>query len=365
MRFLILFAAAVVAATAQPVAAHRVIEITPEKVRLLEQVITAKMTAMSIPGVTAAIGIGREVKWTGAYGMSDLENLVPMKTSTVLRLASISKPITAVAAMQLVESGKMSLDAEVQRYVPSFPVKPWPLRIRHLMTHQGGIRHYQGEEAGLTHYYGPNVTKSLDLFERDALLFEPGTKTSYTTYGFNLLGAAVEAAAGTSFVDYVREKIWRPARMNTIDVDDTYRMIPGRSRGYRLNNDKSLTNCGLADTSNKIPGGGLISRAEDLVKFALAVNNHALLRRETVAAIYAQQKYKDGTLSGRALGWALEMMEGVPGVGHTGGQQGVTTHLVLFPAQGLSIAVMANLEAVRIHDLTNEVARVLLATAAN
>ena len=155
------FLAAAVTAIAQPAAAPRPIELTPEKIRQLEQVITAKMTSLSIPGVSAAIGIGKDVKWTGAFGMADLENLVPMKTSTVLRLASISKPITAVAAMQLVESGRMSLDAEVQRYVPSFPLKPWPLRIRHLMTHQGGIRHYHGEEQGLTRYYGPNVLKSL------------------------------------------------------------------------------------------------------------------------------------------------------------------------------------------------------------
>lgn len=359
MRYVFFLVGAVV--MAQPAVSPRPIELTPEKIRQLEQVITAKMTALSIPGMTAAIGIGRDVKWTAAYGMADLENLVPMKTTTVLRLASISKPITAVAAMQLVESGRMSFDAEVQRYVPSFPMKPWPLRIRHLMTHQGGIRHYQGEEQGLTRYYGSNVLKSLEIFDRDPLLFEPGTKTSYTTYGFNLLGAAVEAAAGMSFTDYVREKIWKPARMNTIDVDDTYRMIPGRSRGYRLNPDKLLTNCGLADTSNKIPGGGLISRAEDLVKFAMAVNNGILLRKDTVAFMFAQQKYKDGTMSGRGLGWALELMADVPGVGHTGGQQGVTTHLVLFPAQGLSIALMANLEAVNIHEITNEVAKLLLA----
>jgi CubicO group peptidase (beta-lactamase class C family) len=360
-RNLVFFLTAMVAALAQP-ATVRQIEITPEKIRQIEQAITSRMTAMGVPGVTAAIGVGREVRWTGAYGMADLENLVPMKTTTAIRLGSIAKPITAVAAMQLVESGRMSLDAEVQRYVPSFPVKPWPIRIRHLLTHQSGIRHYQGEESGSTRYYG-SVTRGLEIFAREPLLFEPGTRESYTTYGFNLLGAAVEAAAGLPYVDYVRERIWKPARMVTIDVDDTFRIIPGRSRGYRLNENNVLTNCALADTSNKIPAGGMISRAEDLVKFALAVNNGVLLRRETVTSMFAQQRYKDGSLAPRALGWALEMTDGRPGVGHTGGQQGITTHLILYPAEGVSIAIMANLEQIRIHEITAAVARILFAEA--
>ena len=335
------------------------VDVTPEKVRLMEQSISTKMSTLNIPGVTVAVGVGREVKWTAAYGMSDIENMVPMKATTVLRLGSISKPVTAVAAMQLVEQGRMSLDAEVQRYVPSFPVKAWPVRVRHLLTHQSGIRHYVGDEIQITRHYD-SVLKGLEIFDKDPLLFEPGTRYSYTTYGFSLLGAAVEGASGMAYMDYVREKIFRPARMSTIDADDTFRIIANRSRGYRLNNEKLLTNCGLADTSYKIPGGGLLSRAEDLVRFAIGIYSGTLLRRDTTEAMFTAQPYKNGSLSGWGLGWGVETVDGVRRVGHTGGQQGVTTHLVLYPDSGLSIAVMANLEQTRITDITNQLARVML-----
>lgn len=335
-------------------------DIAPEKIRLMEQAISTQMSAQSIPGVTVAVGIGGTVKWTAAYGMSDMENMVPMKSTTVVRLGSIAKPITAVAALQLVEAGKLSLDAEVQKYVPQFPVKPWPLRIRHLLTHQGGIRHYKGDEVQSTKFYR-TVLEGLNIFDDDPLLFEPGTKFSYTTYGFNLLGAAVEAAAGMPFTDYVREKIWKPARMVTMDTDNTFRIIANRSRGYTLNADKQLMNCGLADTSYKIPGGGMISRAEDLVKFAIALQNGTLLKRETVAQMFTAQKFKDGSTSGWGLGWGVETVDGKRRVGHTGGQQGITTHLVLYQPEGVSIGVMANLDNARIAEITNALAKILLA----
>ncbi len=335
------------------------VEVTPEKIRLMEQVISTKMPAHNIPGLTVAVGVGRDVKWTGAYGMADLENLVPMKTTSVLRLGSISKPVTAVAAMQLVEQGRMSLDAEVQRYVPSFPVKAWPVRIRHLLTHQSGIRHYAGDEIQITRHYD-TVMKGLEIFERDPLLFEPGTRYSYTTYGFSLLGAAVEGASGMPYMEYVREKIFKPAKMATIDADDTFRIIANRSRGYRLNNEKLLTNCGLADTSYKIPGGGLLSRAEDLVRFAIGIHTGTLLAPNTTGVMFTAQPYNNGSLSGWGLGWGVETVDGHRRVGHTGGQQGVTTHLVFYPDLGLSIAVMANLEQARIADITNQLAKVLL-----
>lgn len=360
-RSLIALCGIAVAAAAAQNAGSSQVEVTPEKIRQMEQVISSRMSAMSIPGVSVGIGIGRDVKWTAAYGLSDMENLVPMKTTTMVRTGSLSKPITAVAAMQLVEQGRLLLDVEVQRYVPSFPVKQWPLRIRHLLAHQGGIRSYQGDEIQSTRYYS-TILRGLEIFDKDPLLFEPGTKYQYTTYGFNLLGAAIESAAGMPFMEYLREKVFKPARMATIDSDDTFRIIANRSRGYRLNNDRVLTNCGLADTSYKVPGGGLIARAEDLVRFGIAVQTNTLLRRDTVNTMLTPQRFKDGSQSGWALGWGVETVDGHRRFGHTGGQQGVTTHLVLYP-EGLVIAVMANLEQARIQDITNGLARILLPAA--
>ena len=166
--------------------------------------------------------------------MADVENFVPMTPMTTIRLGSISKPITAIAVMQLVEQGKMDLDGEIQRYVPSFPKKQWPVTIRELLGHLGAVRHYQGDdEEGSTRHY-TDRTEPLKIFAGDPLLFEPGTRFSYTTYGFNLLGAAVENASGEKFLDYLQAHIFQPAGMDHIRDDNVYAIIPHRARGYRL-----------------------------------------------------------------------------------------------------------------------------------
>src|SRR5687768_15704224 len=95
--------------------------LTPKKIQAIEREISSEMTRQSIPGISVAVSLGGELTWTNGFGLSDLENYVPVKSSTVFRLGSISKPITAVAAMQLYESGRLDLDAPVQKYLPAFP----------------------------------------------------------------------------------------------------------------------------------------------------------------------------------------------------------------------------------------------------
>lgn len=335
--------------------------LSPEKLKRIEQAIMTEMSRRSIPGLSIAIGQGTQFRWEAAFGTADLENMVPMTTTTVMRTGSLAKPITAVAAMQLVEAGKMFLDAPIQRYVPTFPQKPWPITVRLLLCHQSGIRSYLGDEMQITRHYRDNV-EALKIFQNDALLFEPGTKVTYTTYGYNVVGAAVEGASAMDYLDYVRERVFRPARMTFTDADDTFRIIPRRSRGYFMTAGGTVQNSGLANTSYKIPGGGMLSCPSDMVRFALAVNSNLLLKRESVAQMFSAQKLKDGRNTGWGLGWEIEpTVDGRKRVGHVGGQQGVTTHMVLYPQENLAIVVMLNLEQVPIQQITDAVARVWFA----
>ena len=330
-----------------------------DKIRAIEQVITTEMSRNTIPGLTVAIGNASGMRWSNGYGMADLENLVPATALTEIRLGSISKPITAVAVMQLVEKDQIQLDAPIQKYVPSFPQKQWPVTVRQLLGHLGGVRHYQGAEIESTRHYTDRITP-LKIFQDDPLLFEPGSKYSYTTYGFNLLGAAVENVTHMPFVDYLRANVFQPAGMDRIGPDDVYAIIPHRSRGYRLTADKQLVNCGLADTSNKIPGGGLISTAGDLVSFALALNAGKLVKPGTRDLMFTNQKFTSGSLSTYGMGWQIAEFEGRKIVLHGGGQQGISTSLMLFPQEGFALAVMLNREAAPAGDIAKELAAVVL-----
>jgi CubicO group peptidase (beta-lactamase class C family) len=330
-----------------------------EKIRQIEQAITIEMTRSTIPGVSVAVGSAAGLRWSSGYGMADLENLVPMTAPAEVRLGSISKPITATAVMQLVEKDKMQLDTPIQRYVPGFPEKQWPVTVRQLLGHLGGVRHYaNAAEVDSTRHY-KDRSEPLKIFAEDALLHEPDTKYSYTTYGFNLLGAAVESVSGMDYVDYLREKVFRPAGMDHAGPDDVFAIIPHRARGYRLTRG-TLENCGLADTSNKIPGGGLISTADDLVLFALSLNAGRLVTPASRDLMFASQRTRDGKPTRYGMGWGIQELAGKRVVSHGGGQQGISTDLILLPDDGIAIAVMLNRENAPAAAIAHKVLEIVL-----
>lgn len=314
------------------------------RVHAVEAAVAGVMAAQRIPGLSVSVVTGGELRFSSGYGQADIENDVPATAQTVYRLASVSKPVTAVAAMQLVEHGKLDLDAPVQRYVPSFPAKPWPVTTRQLLGHLGGIRHYADGEFESTRHFA-SLTEALELFQNDPLAQEPGTKYLYSTYGYTLAGAVVEAAAGTTFADYVRKNVFEPAGMTGARLDDVFEIIPHRAHGYQKGPGGVLQNSGLADTSYKVPGGGLCATAPDLARFAIALQNGTLLRPETLRQMFTSLKTRDGKPTSYGLGWTLGTdAQGRREVFHRGAQQRVASLLYTQPERGLAVVLFANLE---------------------
>lgn len=341
------------------VAAAAFAQLAPGTIERIESAISIEMAKQSIPALSVAVAMDNEVRWSAGYGMSDLENFVPAKNSTVYRLASISKPITATALLQLVEKGRVDLDAAVQTYLPEFPRKAWPVTPRLLLSHLGGIRHYNGaEDFGSTRNY-ESVRGALRIFQDDELMHEPGTKYLYSTYGFNVLGAIVESVTGTPFIGYLREHVFKPAGMTRIRDDSSAAIIPNRARGYARTKDGEVRNCGLADTSNKIPGGGLAGTATDLVKFAIALNRGKLLRKDTLERMFTAAHTRDGAVAPYGLGVVPGVWNDRKRISHGGGQQGTATLLHLFPESGVSIAIMCNLEGAALGPLSEQMAAAL------
>jgi len=326
----------------------------------VERLISTEMSRANIPGLSVALAAGGELVFTGGFGLSDVENYVPAKAHTVYRTASIAKVMTAVGIMQLVEAGKISLDAPIQRYVPAFPTKPWPITVRQLLNHQSGIRHYRYQEEIDSTRHFPDLFTALRLFQNDPLVGEPGTLVRYTTYGYVLLGAAMELITGQRYLEYLRQRILAPAGMERTRQDHLFSLVPNRARGYMLTRAGVLQNCALADTSNKVPGGGLLSTPEDLVRFSLAFRRGALLRTGYVDMMMLPSKLKDGRPTAMGLGWKLTTVDGRKAIWHDGGQQGVSTILMLLPKEGVSVALMCNLERAALRDLASRIANLLV-----
>ncbi len=331
------------------------------KIQEIEAAIKEEMSKQGIPGISVAVVSEGRVRWSSGYGMADVENNVAANAETVYRLGSISKSLTAVAVMQLAEGGKLDLDAPVQKFCAAFPAKQWPVTTRQILGHLSGIRHYKSdEEFNSTRLYA-SVGEGLSMFKDDPLLHEPGTKYSYTTFGYSVLGCAVEGAAGSKFADYVREHVLKPAGMERARVDSVAEIIPHRAQGYRRDpRTKELRNSPLADNSYKVPGGGFVSTAGDLAKFAAALQADALLKAETKEQMFTRQKTRDGKETSYGLGFGVGTWNGQRMVGHSGAQQRVSTFLHILPERGAAVVLMVNLEDAKLGDLAIRIGDIVI-----
>lgn len=318
------------------------------------------MTRLGIPGLAAAVVTERRLRWSAGYGIADLENAVPVTRDTVFRLASVTKPMTATAVLQLVETGKVDLDAPIQRYVPAFPEKQWPVTVRHLLSHQSGIRNWTDEEFHNTRRYA-SIAESLHAFKDDALLFQPGARTQYTSLGYNLMGAVVEGVSGKPFLEYMAERVFAPAGMTSARGDDVLAIIPHRAGGYQLTAAGELLNSPISDTSNRTAGGGLVATAEDVARFASAYQRGILVKPSTAQAAYGRQRTREREITGYGLGWIVGQGPRRAEVFHTGGQPRVSTVLYMAPRSGVAVVLLCNLEGVSnpLLDLARKVADVL------
>ena len=301
------------------------------------------------PAVTVAIAVNGKIAYSKAFGVADIENDVRATPETLIRTGSIAKPIAAAAALTLVDAGKLDLDVPIQKYCPTFPQKPWPITTRELLGHLSGIRHYRGAEIASTRHY-ISTSEAFEIFGNDPLLFQPGTKYSYTTYGYTVVGCVIEGASGEKFADYVAQHVLQPAGMAHTIIDDVYTIVPHRARGYQKVQGR-VENAGLMDSSYKLPGGGYVSNAEDLVRFQLAMMNDRIVKPATLARMWTSQTTTDGKLTHYGMGFGVLELDGTHLVGHTGSQQGTSTAMMAVPSRRFAVAVMANMENVNAQSL--------------
>ena len=335
-----------------------------EKRAAIEKAVASFMSANSIPGLSAAVVLEGEPRWSQGFGMADLENSSPATSSTLFRLGSISKPISATAVLQLWERGKLDLDASVQKYCPEFPQKEWPITTRELLGHLGGIRHYHPDGKGdvpedsARHF--ASMQESLQIFASDPLVAKPGTKFNYSTYGYTVVGCVMEGAASEKFTDYVRKNIFQPAGMEQTRDDDFFTVIPHRTRWYHKDKSGIVRNAGVLDSSYKIPGGGIISSADDMGRFEAALLGDKLLQHATRDLMWTSLKTAEGKQTGYGLGWGILDKFGLHILAHTGGQQGTSTAFAVVPDRRAGVVLLANMDSVDVDQLAMQILRIAL-----
>lgn len=316
--------------------------------RFANQIATARaaildsMARSGVPGASIAISLNDSLIWSEGFGYADVEERVPVTASTKFRIGSVSKPLTASALAQLVEQGKLDLDAPIQQYVPGFPRKPWPITARELAGHLAGVRHYRQAEFLLQRHFA-TVQEGLTIFQDDTLLSEPGTKFSYSSYGWNLISAAIEGASGESFLSYMQGHILGPLGMRNTSPEYVDSIVAFRARFYTLGKNRTLINAPFVDNSYKWAGGGFLSTPEDLILYARMWLDAGFLKPETKRLFMTSQRTRSGDVTKYGLGWFDTVdRKGRHVVSHDGGSVGGTSSLLLYPERKFIVAIICN-----------------------
>jgi CubicO group peptidase (beta-lactamase class C family) len=307
------------------------------------------------------------------YGMANLELGVPVTPSTAFAIASISKPFTAMSVLLAAEHGQLSLDDEVQKYVPEWVDRDDHITIRHLLTHTSGIR----DAFGLLGWAAPSESEGDQneaivrmLARQRGLNFAPGTEFQYNNGGYNLLASIVKRATGQSLRAFADANIFKPLGMtHSAFRDDPTTLMFNRASGYSRRVDGWHL---VPDApSPSIGNDGMYSTVGDLL---LWLQNFDTPRVGTTALLAAMQKptvLPGGGTTSYGFGLGMEDYRGALEVEHSGGDRGVATKAVRFPKQRLAVAVLCNEDSVVLGDMarvnpdvfTNGIADVYVADA--
>lgn len=291
-------------------------------------------------GMSVAVLQRGRLVFAEAFGHADRERGELATPGTLFRLGSISKPVAATLAMQLVEEGKLDLDADLRASAPHLEARLPRMSLAQVLSHTAGVRHYlPGRVDNSTEHR--TTQEALELFLGDPLLSVPGTKYSYSTHAYTIAVDVMEHATGKGFVELVRVRV-RDRGMPTLDCEVLTDAKPARSALYekKRSGGKVLHHAVPEDNSWKYGGGGMEATALDVARFGEAVLAAKLVTAAGRDRMWTPTRLADGSTSNYGLGWRLAPERGE--VLHTGSQQGANAVLVIVPEEELVIVVMTN-----------------------
>jgi D-alanyl-D-alanine carboxypeptidase len=319
--------------------------------------ITAQMRRQNIPGLSLAIlKDGRIVKAQG-YGFADATRKIAATPDTVYHIGSISKPIVATAVMRLVQDGLLGLDDPIGKHLTDIPAAWRPITIRNVLTHTAGLVRDAPAFDPFMDQPDAEVIKSAYPLP---LRFAPGEKWEYSNAGYSPLGQIVVKASGQPLIEYVAQRIFRPAGMSLTYPTNTKEPVPNRARGY-ADNDTPLREA--RDWRAFIPAGGFLSTVVDLAKWDVFLDS--FLTDATRAAMWTPVTLKDGTTYPYGLGWELESpVKGRRAGRHGGSLIGFRAEFVRFIDDRMTIILLMNLHDVDWQAIVRGVAALNLPSAA-
>jgi CubicO group peptidase (beta-lactamase class C family) len=279
---------------------------------------------------------------SGARGKAEREKGIDNTLNTRFRIGSMNKMFTAVATLQLVERGKLSLDDTIGKILPDYPNAhvASKVKVRHLLSHTGGTGDIFGPEFEAHRLELKTLQDYVKLYGERDLQFEPGTKWEYSNYGFLLLGVLIQKVSGKSYYDFVAENIYQVAGMTNSGSEPESVEVANRSKGYLRDQFEMVSNEPTLPWRGTSAGGGYTTAA-DLMKFAGALMSNKLLKAETLAEATRPQF----TTGAYGFGFQTGRPDEPRTYGHGGSAPGMNAILRVYPESGQSVIVLCNLDS--------------------
>ena len=321
-----------------------------------------------IPGISVAIAQRGKLVYSQGFGYRDQERQLAATPETRYRLASISKSVTSVVAMMLVERGDLNLDQKLHHYLPKYPRAGNEIKLTHLLSHQSGIRHYKPGDPDSRKYVF--CRDAMGFFKDDPLKFQPGKQFLYSTHAYTVLGAALESAAKKSFRQLVLDELTTKHNLPTLRPEDRSQADPERATLYKNIAPQNGPNDTKPNIKNvpakpdniswKCPGGGLESTAPDLCRFGIKLLDGSLLRKTSTKQLWTPRKLNNGKLTSYGLGWRIDRTNNHRYVAHSGSQLGAKSYLRIYPEHGMVLAILSNCRSHQPQDLGESLSQMIL-----
>jgi serine beta-lactamase-like protein LACTB, mitochondrial len=303
----------------------------------------------NLPGLSVAVAVDGAIVWAEGFGYADVDR-TPVTPLTRFRLGALSKPLTAVAAAILHDQNRLDFGAPIQRYVPAYPQKPWTVTPRQLMGDVAGVHRIRGDNNdAMPVDHCESLNEAVAMIAGEPLLFEPGTQHRYSIWGWVLVSAAVEGAAGEPFSHFMMRQVFEPLGMERTVAEESEGLddVASYNIGSVLSARLGIKKASLRPDYSCLAGAGaFLSTPSDLVRLGLAIQKPGLLNAETIAALETPTPLPSGAATTYALGWTVSTVqlggEHARMVSHRGSPRGGTLSLLTFPDRGLVIAAAAN-----------------------
>lgn len=297
----------------------------------------------ALPSISVAVAQDGQLVYQRTHGLADVASGMRATADTVYAQGSVSKILTATAALMLAKQGKLDLDAPVQEYCTAFPEKSATLTTRQLLAHTAGVRHYDYRrfaEDFLNDKAFNSIPDAMQKFAADPLIATPGEKYHYSSWGYVVAACAIEGASGSRFEDVMQQRIFSVAGMKHSLLDHSGLQLAARATGYSLQDDGSLKAGGVQDPSDRYGASGWLATPGDVARFASALLDGKFLDADARRMMWRAQILSNGESTDHGLGWDLDATSGAVMKGGTAFD--ASSFLYVLPDEKLVVVINTN-----------------------